>query len=314
MYTIHQDRNVSLCVNLGLWNSRMYHAVPNLDDPFDQESDDITQITSQVVPENPSSYCKRRCVAPKCTSDDLDDVVFHRFPNDEARLTLWLSKFPIIPWKYCKRARLCSKHFTADSYKHTSCDSNSTRNKPGTAKTLKRPQLANDAVPTIWPNVPTHLLKDDVEPSERPTKLSSALSRRQSTEAIAKENDQLIDKDSLLNAAIRLPPGCVRIVDASSVIYLKAIVDEKPRIQYCVKVSNSLRYEIWLEDRKISLKELLPGATESHTIDSLSVMQQLIDSLEEHPEDNSIEKRIDVIIESIKALFPDNRQILFLCV
>ena len=52
----------------------MYQAVPNLDDPFDQESDDISQVTSQVVPEKPSSYRKRCCVAPKCTNDDLDDA------------------------------------------------------------------------------------------------------------------------------------------------------------------------------------------------------------------------------------------------
>ena len=278
--------------------------MPNDDIDYFENCADIThEDLAQIVPdvpdvtlgsEPPSTRSKRQCVAPGCTSKDTDgDVMFHRFPPNEERLTLWLSQFPNVPWTYCKSARLCSKHFEPSCYKQVSSDSNSRRKKPGTEKPLKRPQHTDDATPTIWPNVATELLKSGTTTKPRPTKLSSASSRRDSVEEMQKEKDRLSDIDKLFTADLRIPPGCIRIADDSGVIFMKTIVAEKPKIHYCLKVFHSLQYEIWLEDNKMSLSELLPGTEVSNTLESLSIVQKIIVSLDErskNTDDSSVEK------------------------
>ena len=151
---------------------------------------------SDEAPVSHKPYATRRCPAPGCTSNDKDvNITFHRFPKSEDRLTQWLASFPNIPWKYCKTARLCEKHFPPESYKAS-----------------KKKELKDDALPTIWPNVPLELQRTSTS-AVRSTQLSSASSRRESSESLSQKQDELCYIEQITQADFNLPEGCMRIVD-----------------------------------------------------------------------------------------------------
>ena len=50
------------------------------------------------------------------------------------------------------------RHLLPSCYKDKSSDSNERRRKPG--EPLKHTRLKEEAIPTVWPNVPIKLLKD----------------------------------------------------------------------------------------------------------------------------------------------------------
>ena len=102
------------------------------------------------------------CVSPACSSgypsaNKEEHVTFHRFPSDIFLRDKWIKKIPRKNWKWNNNHRLCSRHFSADDYKVGSLDTNARRR-------IKKDQqvrkiLKNNSVPTIWPGLPSHLIK-----------------------------------------------------------------------------------------------------------------------------------------------------------
>ena len=258
------------------------------------------RINCHVSDEAPRKhYYTRKCPAPGCTSNDIDpNITFHRFPKTEERLTQWLAAFPNIPWKYCKSARLCEKHFSPDSYD------------PSKVKTLR-----DDAVPTIWPNVPLEKLRTSAN-VVRSTQLSSASSRRESSELL----DGLRNIEQITEAVFKLPEKCMRIVDDQSVVFLKISTGEKPSVQYSFKIFRDLSFEIWFKDEKLLLKNVLEIDEEPDKLILFSSIMKVINALEaanEKPAEPETvmtkEEIVEDIVEKLQELFPGDRKALFLC-
>lgn len=64
-------------------------------------------------------YANRKCVVPDCSSTDLDkSVSLHWFPTNpelRAKWLIWLNRPNFIPKS---QSKICSKHFTYNSYEH----------------------------------------------------------------------------------------------------------------------------------------------------------------------------------------------------
>ena len=121
------------------------------------------------------------CVAPGCRSgyegSDNTGIHFFAFPDGEkypdARVR-WISKVPRLNWNPGKKTniKICHKHFRPEDITYESNDKRRTRAVP-----LQQPRLKDDAVPSIWPNLPEHLTTSLVSPP-RPTEFASADARK----------------------------------------------------------------------------------------------------------------------------------------
>ena len=300
----------------------MTHIVPgNLLDISDEElafsfneSDSASSPNDQSVPdskEKNDDKKHRKCSGPGCTSTDNESLTFHRFPKNESKLRRWIGSFPNVPWKFVKSGRLCEKHFEKSCYKVVSTDTNPWRKK---SDALKKPELLPGALPTIWPDVPKELWKEENRTVPRPTNLSTASDRRQSYETSVKEKDQVNNFQELLRKKFKLPDGCIRVVDESSVAFLKMITTGEPRVKYCLKIFSNLEYEIWHSSRKISLSDLVENIEEaSDILSNFSKIQDIITALEnKHEETNESATTIDIIIEKLEQLYPGNKKVIFL--
>ncbi len=112
------------------------------------------------------------------------DVTFHTFPiENKGLLKLWLRnisrKRNFVPTKH---TRLCSLHFLEMDFRTDSVDTNDRRKKKRTSTALKRKRLKDGAYPTVFPDVPRHMMKKK-SPGKRKNKTStSAVSRRTSVQ------------------------------------------------------------------------------------------------------------------------------------
>ncbi len=96
------------------------------------------------------------CVKTLCKCNP--DSTKHVFPIDPDRRTQWLENLP--SGASLSPQHLCSAHFNENCYKTQRCDSNQRRS--GVGESLQRSNiLKDDAIPTIWPNLPDYLSKRD---------------------------------------------------------------------------------------------------------------------------------------------------------
>ena len=137
---------------------------------------------------SPSWWCIK-CCAPGCRTGYKSqgnvpaNISLHKFPTDPALLNSWLRSIPRDDFVPSANARLCSLHFTPKDFITESVD-DSRKKRP-----LQKRRLKNDAVPTVFPCVPSYLSRN--LPPDRPTTSASVESRR------AKENtmtQELIDQ------------------------------------------------------------------------------------------------------------------------
>ena len=193
-------------------------------------------------------------------------------------------------------ARLCEKHFPPESYKAS-----------------KKKELKDDAVPTIWPNVALELQRTSAS-VVRSTQLSSASSRRESSESLLQKQDGLCNIEQITQADFNLPEGCMRIVNVQSVVFLKISTAEKPCVQYSFKVFHDLSFEIWSRDKKLSLKHLLEVHEEPKKLSSLSIIMEVVRALEiASRKVMTMEEKVEKIVERLQELFPEDRRTIFLC-
>ena len=194
------------------------------------------------------------CVSSGCnsgypTNKSEEDIHYHRFPEEINLRNKWIQLVPRKNWTWNKHQRLCSQHFTADDYQVKSLDKNTSRRRNKSNQGVKRKVLNNGAVPSIWPNLPSHLNK--TSPTQRTTKLVSSELRRE--QCLMKDiiNDIVSDLKDIdaKTTKSKLPDGVHKIVEDQYVSFIKLLwTPSKPKIEYCLKVYPSLEYEVWLSD------------------------------------------------------------------
>ena len=100
-----------------------------------------------------------KCVAVGCSSghhkQTPSDVTFHRFPKKEEIRQIWIRRVAIQDFYPKESHRLCSLHFTDSDFTEISSDTNSTRKRRRTDNYLSRRALKQDAIPSLFPNLPS---------------------------------------------------------------------------------------------------------------------------------------------------------------
>ena len=192
-----------------------------------------------------------KCCAPGCrTGYDNDPnrgpddppVSTFQFPHekDPGRHARWVASVPRDQWQPSKNSRLCARHFLDSDFKQQSTDSNPHRK---ASVNIKKKVLKDDSVPSQWPGCPDHLTKTNT-------------SRR--SKAKQGEPDDVFSSFNDLQQKLpgkTLPGGVTSSLSPTSVSVFSITSANQPVVQYCVRISDTLIYEMWCGGREIALSD-----------------------------------------------------------
>ena len=129
----------------------------------------------------------------KQENGEKEKIHWHKFPEDKKKLAVWKSKIPRENFNVSIHTRICHKHFLRTDYESERTDQNSSRKfKKGELHLWK---LKPDAVPSVWPDLPSHLKKKP--PNPRSTTLATFEARQHNVQAAEerRRHDRMV-KDS----------------------------------------------------------------------------------------------------------------------
>ena len=263
------------------------------------------------------------CVACK-KRVDCNTVQLHRFPKDVNLKQVWISKLRRVvgdDWRCSDSSRVCSNHFLPTDYGRK--DSNKWRK----SKSPGKPKLTREAVPSVFTTF-----------TPRSTKYAAAECRAVQDEkkaVIAKEEQQasaceaLLQKeraekedtfttiqDLLLRIPCKILPASVeKIAQGNKISFVKLMLVDKPLIEYCVVLDESLSCKIWLRGDEVLLRGLLSDEKSKidNKITSFKLLEKLFLALEEKNVEKSKEKKLEEIIKEIQDLGIISNKINFIC-
>ncbi|KAH7936786.1 hypothetical protein HPB49_004455 [Dermacentor silvarum] len=141
----------------------------------------------------------RNCCVPRCTSNAKKNpgIRYHEFPSDAGRRSQWLhnisrqgSSGKASKWEPNDSSLVCSLHFKEDDYR----------------KTTKYRVLLPTAVPSVFPNYPAYMRRDNTQRSRKNPRKCVSLS-------LPDEQSDVVTSDSRDCCAINQSegeiPGCV---------------------------------------------------------------------------------------------------------
>ena len=117
-----------------------------------------------------------------------EKVNLFKFP-DEPMKAKWAARVPRLKWTPSINACLCEKHFLPSDFKEERDDK--TRGRAQKRGALIRKRLKPDAIPSIWPNLPSYLSQETPPPHITPMATSTS---RELMETLRKS--QAKEKDS----------------------------------------------------------------------------------------------------------------------
>lgn len=200
-----------------------------------------------------------KCVAFGCTTgyDSSNNVgldtktTLHSFPKDQALFDKWVKAISREDFKPSKHSRVCSLHFLPSDFVEKRQDSNVTRKKHQRKAELHKRYLKEDAIPSIFHNVPSYLSENSVK--RRTTTKATASSRREHEEielgllnASFKVADDisaltLAEIEQRLSSETTRPTGFrTAILDERLIIYLLAMQNSVPVVLAAVTVDSNL--------------------------------------------------------------------------
>ena len=245
-----------------------------------------------------------------CGHQNSDDISHHKFPTNKVVRKIWISRLPLKNWKLTTSSLLCSRHFLPSDFKENSTDSNKRGTRHSSGDQIKRRLLKRDAIPSIWPGLKNHVAKEKVS---RPTGLSLPSERAGIAAAKAMEEDAIPSLECLKTCDVKLPSGVIKFLGDSSVSFVKISTEEVPRIQYSVKIVDSMKYEILWSEMLLEPNELLKEKNIPEKISSLSFLTKLVCALDAMNNPLSEEQMINNLVNKIEVLGNGNRKTSFLC-
>ena len=212
-----------------------------------------------VAPKCESNYneLKKKEKKKVCRSNPRKRNVYH-FPTEPLLRKKRENAAPRKKWSSTNNSVLCDKHFPPSDFKTEQMDKNLSRkrNKDQDLKELKA-----DAVPRQWPDCPP--LLSETPPKKRMRSRASSSSRLENQrlrEQIERDKARKKDKFGSLAELDRkldpesLPPDIIVSYSSFSRMFLSVSKDGKPDIDYCLKISESLHFEMWCKDKMIYKK------------------------------------------------------------
>ena len=261
------------------------------------------------------------CVVTECRSgykpkkgeknqENGEKIHWHKFPEDKKKLAIWKSKIPRENFDVSIHTRICHKHFLRTDYESERTDQNSSRKfKKGELHLWK---LKPDAVPSVWPDLPSHLTKKPPNPCS--TTLATFEARQHNGQAAEerRRHDRMV-KDSfsslseLRETILKVNDLPMNFINEENGHLLLAAIKyfDAPEVRFCLVVSENLDYELWKAGKKIRkdsvrLDEETPWLPDSLT--SIELVTKILRYLEgsamhEKPRDSH-----DPLKEAIEVL------------
>ena len=264
------------------------------------------------------------CAAPNCrvgyekNSDETIKVSRFHFPIDPDLRTKWINAVPRKDWVPSKNSVLCEKHFLDSDFKTEREDKNKARKK-SKGTNLFRKSLKSGAIPSQWPDCPILLSKK--QPSSRPTSRTSSSIREQAH--ILKEQLR-IEKEKEEDSFHSLNDFDERYVNEHGLIISKNLdsrmifsisIEGIPKINYCLKISDTFSFESWCNGVKID-----PGRISKETgmistsVNSFSKVDDILTFLNNEfvSKMPSEKEKMNTVVEQLLESFGDNKKVLFL--
>ncbi len=242
-------------------------------------------------------------------------VTYHAFPKNPAIRSLWFARIPPM-YEYSKSGknikkrtipkdpRLCSEHFVPSDYKQGHVDSNKRRKIESTQ--MIRKKLRDDAVPSVWPGA-THKIDPDAPPDEREASFSLPSLRAEREEQIAKEKDEIRNLDDLKSLPFDNPVNIIFSGSIASFVKINTGVSP-PRIDYCVRIKESLEYEIFVQNKCVPPGQVLGDKDAPSKVNSFSFLETLLNSLENFDCVVDLGEKIERISKEIEELKFDEKK------
>lgn len=210
----------------------------------------------------------KHCCVPGCTSNYASDEepyksVF-KFPKDTDRKAEWLKNIPRSQWVPSSSSVVCIKHFLPEDVEtlENYIDHNNERK----TRPKDRPSLKKDAVPRIFPNLPSSL--NVLKPTTRqtPDERRQHIVERQNEKVVKfLENDLLSDFEALSNYnEILKNISCEWkfMKNDSECVFFILSTDDVPRVPVSVKIQENLDVSVFLDGLdmgKDNLKWIVPS-------------------------------------------------------
>ena len=186
-----------------------------------------------------------------------------KFPNYDKEPTqhqVWISRVPREGWKPGNDASIyiCEKHFVPSDFLVDRNDTNISR-KRKKENSLQRKRSTGDAIPSIWPNTPSHLTNVPIKPRhtlystnesrcmiqcERDEEIILEQSFRDKFGTIDELNEK-IDRQSYHKMSL--------LLRARNIVFFKVSASEKPFIPYPLKIKESPEFQVWNNNNELTL-------------------------------------------------------------
>ena len=115
--------------------------------------------------------------------------------------------------------------------------------------------------------------------------MSSAESRRLSTERVKIQNDTIVDLEQLNEKKISIPTTFHMIREAEAVVFLKIDTEGMPRVICSIKIFKDLDYQIWSANEQLNIKDVVYGIDdEPRSMNSYSMLLSVLHSLNYRPD------------------------------
>ncbi|XP_049813661.1 uncharacterized protein LOC126260375 [Schistocerca nitens] len=255
-----------------------------------------------------------RCCVPNCRGnyDGGPKVTVFKFPEDEATRKKWLSRIRRHNFTPSSSSRVCHVHFHKDDVIWETQIVDERTGQLLRAPLLK-PRLRPHAVPSLLPNCPSYLSKEESRregPEEKKQRLENEqlAAALQYSLASQKDYENTFSFSSLEELMLRTKevdlPNEWSVIEKHSdfVCFLKIIRNPAPLITHSVVIDSNLNVSLFKKDVQIKTlgKRSFPViVTNIHEI--VSVLQEYSDTDCGHSE-TSIDSIVEIVKDSLGVL------------
>ena len=243
------------------------------------------------------------CFVPSCRSgyksksspeDNPTGKTFHKFPEDEARRIKWIRAIHRENFTPSASSRVCSLHFHETDFVRSSGDSNSYRQRKGTA--LKRRYLQCDVIPSKFPHLPSYLTLDPVILRSEAATSTARLEKRNkeiSDQISSMEKDnKILNLDDLERKFCEqtLKPEHFCVTSHQDALYFYTLAFDKPNVQVnlSIFVKPNLSFDVYHQTEKVKNDTFKNVMQDHKNISSLSDLLNLmayLNAMENNPEE-----------------------------
>ena len=240
-----------------------------------------------------------KCCVPGCSSNydskaKEGHVTCFKFLNDKSLKEAWLRKIPRKDLTVTKYTVVCAKHFReSDIIKNDILPGKD--GQPDILVPRKKFTLQKNAVPQIFPNLPSYLSsKNNSAPRPSPSKR-----RKRMEEVHVKLQEEWLSKDKIVSygefmndveAHLRSFKYSAMLKRNEEDVILFDIKipenDESPFLSFSLRIDNCLRLQVWLHDIKMKSNELRWLQLNDNTLEYWSQLKNLLSRLHTEGDDD----------------------------